>query len=260
MPNLCIIPFRALEDGTMTPAQLRVLCAIGAHTDREGAGVWASARTLADEARCDRSTFFRAASYLEAQGYVERTARWSDTDGHQLTSMYRVLLDAPKCDGGVAQLCDGGGRTAMRPKRPHERPLPTSAPSAKRASGGRKVSAEEQAILRECYEAYPARPEPHHWMPYQWALLALLRSGVPARRLLSAAQQYAVECARENTASRYVRTLVRFYSDGHWQAYAVVRVHGRTREEWARSGQDVAEFDRLADAIETTTTTTEVSV
>jgi len=26
----------------------------------------------------------------------------------------------------------------------------------------------------------------------------------------------------------------------------VVTVEGRTREEWARSGQDVAEFDRLA--------------
>jgi hypothetical protein len=27
--------------------------------------------------------------------------------------------------------------------------------------------------------------------------------------------------------------------------YDVPMVHGRTREEWARSGQDVLEFDRL---------------
>jgi hypothetical protein len=31
-----------------------------------------------------------------------------------------------------------------------------------------------------------------------------------------------------------------------WEQYSQVTVHGRTRDEWARSGQDVSEFDRLA--------------
>jgi hypothetical protein len=37
----------------------------------------------------------------------------------------------------------------------------------------------------------------------------------------------------------------RFFADDFWRAYDVVLVQGRTREEWARSGQDVSKFDRL---------------
>lgn len=43
--------------------------------------------------------------------------------------------------------------------------------------------------------------------------------------------------------AQYVLGAVRFYRDGVWQQYAAPRVEGRTREEWARSGQDVAVFD-----------------
>lgn len=248
MPNLCIIPFRALEDGTMTPAQLRVLCAIGAHTDREGAGVWASAATLADEARCDRATFFRAAKYLESQGFVQRTARYSETDGHQLTSMYRVLLDAPNATGGVASERDGGRRKAVRPKRPQvqRHPLPQR--------DGRKLNDTEPAQVKMVFDAYPPRHEPYHWLSAQSAILALIRNGVSAKRLANAASAYYAEMERSGSiGTQYVRGIARFFAEGYWKTYDIPRVYGRTREEWARSGQDVTEFDRLL-AEHTTTT------
>lgn len=241
MPNLCIIPFRALEDGTMTPAQLRVLCAIGAHTDRFGAGVWASAQTLAEEARCERSTFFRAATYLEKMGFVSRTARWSETDGHQLTSMYRVLLDAPTSDGGSRIAVRRGGRKAVPPKRLSER-LPTA------------IAPDHQAVVRECWDAYPPRSEPHHWLSAQTAIVAVLRAGESPTSLVWAAKGYAAYCDIEgNTGTKFVRSIARFYAEDFWKGYAIVRVYGRTREEWARSGQDVAEFDRLSTTTGATT-------
>lgn len=76
----------------------------------------------------------------------------------------------------------------------------------------------------------------------------MLTGRASPERLIDAAAIYAQECLKKQTDPRYVRTVSRFYSDGAWEHYvAEVRVHGRTREEWARSGQDVLEFDRLAE-------------
>jgi hypothetical protein len=55
-----------------------------------------------------------------------------------------------------------------------------------------------------------------------------------------------VHCELNQTDAKYVKTLNRWLADGAWRAYDVLTVHGRTREEWKRSGQDVLEFDRLA--------------
>jgi isocitrate dehydrogenase kinase/phosphatase len=64
--------------------------------------------------------------------------------------------------------------------------------------------------------------------------------------LYRAAQRYAESVLRERTEPKFVKSLHGFFSDDYWRAYDVALVEGRTREEWARSGQDVAEFDRLA--------------
>jgi hypothetical protein len=52
--------------------------------------------------------------------------------------------------------------------------------------------------------------------------------------------------AREATAPKYVKGMAKFYSEEMWRAFVEVTVYGRTREQWAKSGQDVLEWDRLA--------------
>jgi hypothetical protein len=63
--------------------------------------------------------------------------------------------------------------------------------------------------------------------------------------LVRAAERYATHCALNKTEPQYVKSLPRFFADDFWRAYDVALVHGRTREEWARSGQDVLVFDQL---------------
>lgn len=92
MPNLCIIPARALDDEQMTFKELRALLAIGLHTSRDGSGVWASNRTLADEAGLDVRDLRRAVTNLEIRGYLRRVRRIRQ-NGADTTSMMAIVLD-----------------------------------------------------------------------------------------------------------------------------------------------------------------------
>ena len=102
-------------------------------------------------------------------------------------------------------------------------------------------------IVGSIHELYPERDIPNPHVPTRTAVMDLLRDGVSADRLLRAARNYRTHCERERIEPKYRIGSTRFYRDGIWQQYAMVTVYGRTREEWARSGQDVMEFDRLAD-------------
>jgi hypothetical protein len=93
--------------------------------------------------------------------------------------------------------------------------------------------------------AYPKRPEEPPYPALLKAAGAALASGAAPDQLYRAARRYAAHCQLNATEPKYVRSLVRFLTDDAWRAYDVATVHGRTREEWARSGQDVLEFDRL---------------
>jgi hypothetical protein len=233
MPNLSIIPAQAVMDRTITPTQLRVLCAIGIHTNKLGGGVWTSLNTLADEAAVSRSTVKRACEELTERGYL----RITDRPGR--THLFEVVLD-PKVDPVHADDLTPGssGRTdtqviAMTPKRP-QRTTPSNA-----------ISAEEKDIVDALWKVYPKRPEPTPFIPVRNAALTVLRSGVSGERLIRAAHRYATQCELNHVEPKYVKSLLRFLTDGAWEVYDVKTVHGRTRAEWARSGQDVLEFDRL---------------
>jgi hypothetical protein len=229
MPNLSIIPASAVMDRDLTATHLRVLCAIGLHTNKLGGGVWTSLNTLADEAGVSRSTVKRACEELETRGYLRRTERPGTTH------LYEVVLDPGHLgEPGVSS----SGRTdtqviAVTPKRPKR----TTPPNA--------ISAEEQGIVDALWKTYPKRPESPPFIPVRNAALALLRSGVSGERLIRAAHRYAAQCALNQVDPKYVKSLHRFLTDGAWEVYDVKTVYGRTREEWARSGQDVLEFDRL---------------
>lgn len=113
MPNLCIIPARALSLEGMTGATLRVLCAIGLHTDREGAGCWASSKTLSEEAGVHRSRFFESVKFLRDAGLITVKS----VPGKP--SEYTIVLDKPtprpvRSSGRVVSSPAGRGSPAQR--------------------------------------------------------------------------------------------------------------------------------------------------
>lgn len=232
MPSLSIIPARAVMDQTLTPTQLRVLCAIGIHTNKLGGNVWASVRTLAKEAGVAERTVQLACAVLVERGYLKVTPRVGTTN------LYEVQLDAgvhPDAGEGVHELLRGRGAPADAPKRPQG-----TTPK------GNESSAEERAVLQALWTTYPKRPEPHSFPAALKALVPVLRAGVDGARIIRAVERYATHCRLNQTEPQYVKSMPRFFADEFWKAYDVVLVHGRTREEWARSGQDVSKFDSLA--------------
>lgn len=94
-PRLCIFPARALEEESLTDADLRVLAAIGIYTDREGSGCFANVATLMKRARIKaRSTWFDSTKRLLAAGLIERES--GQLQGR--SSNYSVVLESK---GGV---------------------------------------------------------------------------------------------------------------------------------------------------------------
>lgn len=229
MSSLSILPAAAVADERLTDAQVRVLCAIGTYTNKLGGNVWASVQTLAKSCNLNPRTVQRALPVLLEHGYL----RVQERPGR--TNLYGIVLDrpltpeSPRGDTGVV-----GGVTPVSPKRYTENDKTNVA----------------QEITKAVWRVYPQRDTPHLFPPALRAITALLKDGAVPERLVRAAEAYALECAKKRTEPRYVRTISRFFSDGAWEQYGTeVRVHGRTREEWARSGQDVLEFDRMAGAV-----------
>lgn len=216
-------------DSELTDAQVRVLCAIGTFTNKLGGNVWASVRTLAKQCNLTERSVQRALPTLVERGYLRRIERAGTTN------LYEVVLQGvtPVSPGGDSSV--GGGVTPVSPKRPR----------LNEEMNDRRIIAKD--VLRQVWSIFPKRDTPHLYPPALRAIEQCLADGAQPTRLVIAAGQYAAEVQKNKTEPRYVRTIAKFYSDGAWEHYRpVARVYGRTREEWIRSGQDVAEFDRLA--------------
>ncbi len=114
MSSLCIIPQRAVVDRQLTDTDIRLLCAIGTHTDRWGENCFAGVMTLTREAGIARSTFFVAVARLIERGYVTKDRRYR-RNGSDTSSAYHIVLDAKKGESsqvdshGGPDRSDGGG-------------------------------------------------------------------------------------------------------------------------------------------------------
>jgi hypothetical protein len=226
MPHLAIIPAAAVADPELTDTQVRVLCAIGTFTNRLGGNVWASVQTMAKACQLSTRTIQRALPVLIARGYLRATVRPGRTN------LYDVVLE------GVTRESPGGD-TAVTP------PLTLESPKRIRRTDPLNELAHE--VTKAIWRVFPKRDTPHLFPPALRAIQQCLKDGAAPDQMVEAASLYAQDVQRKQTEPRYVRTIVRFYADGAWEHYvSEVRVHGRTREEWARSGQDVQEFDRIA--------------
>ena len=242
MSTLCIIPAAAVADHDLSDTQVRVLCAIGTFTNRLGGNVWASVKTLAAGSNLSERTVQRCLPALMERGYLRMEPRVGRTN------LYEIVLDrapegvTPVSGGG--DTADGGGVTPQSPKR-YKLTVNTTIP----AKAPKVVSTQHPALsdlTHAIWAVYPPRLTPHLFVPSRAAIATLLSAGVQPDNLYRSAQRYAESVLRERTEPKFVKSLHGFFTDDYWRAYDVALVEGRTREEWARSGQDVAEFDRLA--------------
>jgi hypothetical protein len=224
MPNLSIIPAAAVADARLSDVHVRVLCAIGTHTNRLGGNVWASVATLAKESNLSERTVQRSLAALIEAGYIRRTERTGRTN------LYDVLLDGVSTESPTSV-------TAVTP--------PPSAQSPKRVKERYTLTSDDNLALKFIWRVFPQRNVPNPYVPFVEAYKALRILGADIDRICKAADSYAVAVVKAGTEPKFVKSPHRFLLDGTWEAYAVATVGGRTREEWARSGQDVAEFDRL---------------
>ena len=236
MPILSIIPAAAVADAHLTDTQVRVLCAIGTFTNRLGGNVWASVATLAKSSHLSPRTVQRALPVLLERGYLRRMERAGRTN------LYEVVLDGGMT--GVTGESQGGDTevtpppSQQSPKRSKERSTQTIAEQVKTLG--------VEVHLSTIWNTYPPRPEPYPWVAVRQAVVEILTAeSVSPDRLVTAVRNYAHHCQKTGVESKYVKGMVGFFRDGYWKGFDTPTVHGRTRDEWARSGQDVSEFDRL---------------
>jgi len=232
MSYLCIIPAAAVADPDLTDTQVRVLCAIGTFTNRLGGNVWASVETLAKSCNLNPRTVQRAVPVLIDRGYLRAVPRVGRT------TLYEVVLQPT--ERGVTQESLGGDLVVTPP------PTQLSHPNDKKNDKKNDSAMMARAVCNAIWDAYPKRDTPHLYPPALKAITQCLTDGADPERLFNAAVLYAQDVQKKQTEPRYVRTIHKFFADGAWEHYTqIVLVEGRTREEWARSGQDVAEFDRM---------------
>ena len=227
MPNLSIIPAAAVADSRLTDVHVRVLCAIGTHTNRLGGNVWASVATLAKESNLSDRTVQRSIAALIEAGYLRKTERTGRTN------LYDVLLDGVSTESPTPV-------TVVTP--------PPSEQSPKRVKERYTLTGDDTQCMAYCWGVFPKRDMPTPYPLWVVAFRDLRMAGVSCDDIAKAAHGYAAYVLKEGTDPKFVKTIHRFFADGSWESYCVKTVGGRTRDEWARSGQDVAEFDRLVGA------------
>jgi hypothetical protein len=232
MSSLCIIPAAAIADPDLSDTQVRVLCAIGTFTNRLGGNVWASVATLAKQCNLNPRSVQRALPVLIARGYLRNMPRIGRT------TVYEVVLQGHHShEQGVTQESLGGDTGVTTP-------LTTQSP--KRVKERYILTSDDTQCMKYCWETFPKRDVPSPYPAFIAAFTALRMAGVPCDDIAQSAQGYAAYAAKSGTEPKFVKTIHRFYMDESWKAFCVHIVGGRTSDEWARSGQDVAEFDRLA--------------
>lgn len=89
LPNLCVIPARALEDKSLKRNDFLALLAAGYYANHAGKGVWASKTTMAERVGMTRDEMRASLRTLEDRGYLHRD---------RTTGAIDVLLDGPRMD------------------------------------------------------------------------------------------------------------------------------------------------------------------
>ena len=91
MSRFSIIPARAVYDSRLSPHALKVLCALGVHSDKSG-WCYPSLKKIGALIGCSRQTVSGHISILVRLGYIESRIQKRD-DGGQSSNLYRILMD-----------------------------------------------------------------------------------------------------------------------------------------------------------------------
>lgn len=273
MPALSIIPAKAVGDTRLTDANLRVLCAIGIHSSKLGGQVWASIATLAEESGLEERSVQRAIKVLLELGYIRREERVGRT--HLIDVLLDLPLDLPlegtpvdkkppkKAKGGVTPESPGGdSRVGGGCLQSHPNDKTNDKTNGIRGEGGGdgvalaanaepRPKTEQQLVydwLLLLGEIYPLRPEPINMVRLLRIVKAIpeLRDRMVQEAALVGAKAYAHQVAVEGTEPKYVASIYRFVEEAGWRNWGLrvePRVHGLTRQQWIRTGQDVAVWD-----------------
>lgn len=233
MPYLSIIPAAAVADEQLSDTQVRVLCAIGTFTSRLGGEMWASVGTLAKACHLSERSVQRALPVLLERGYLRRKERPGRSN------IYEVVLQ------GVTPQSPRGD-TPVTPPPTGESPERFQENGSTNERGKRRViHPQAREVVLDLLRIYPKRDTTHPFTPALAVISTLLASGADPADLRRAAEGYARYVERERTDPKFRKGLARFYSDGVWEQFLERTVHGLTRAEWVRTGQDVTIWDRL---------------
>lgn len=216
MPDLSIIPARALQDPEMTFHRLKALNAIGHFTSRDGSGVWAANATLAEMANIDERDFRRAATWLVERGYVRKQARRSAAGG-STTNMLAIVLDGPLDPPETPSISRGEGEITPpggRGKSPH--PLRGESPHP-----GRGKSPHQTTPINDPKNEQPPTPPPRR----------------PAGGAQTAGGAQAVSAAQTGSPPLFDR----FQHASHRDAYAAMRSAHRLPAALDAALRDIAE-------------------
>jgi hypothetical protein len=119
-PKFCIIPFRALQEPSLTGSDIRVLAAIGKHTDPSGAGCFARSTTLAREAGVSHNQFWTSTKRLLAARLITRNSGQATGS----SSLYSIIFDEPTPTTVVPPRNEVPQETVVHPPQNLARPHP----------------------------------------------------------------------------------------------------------------------------------------
>lgn len=176
MSRFSIIPARAVYDSRLSPHALKVLCALGVHSDKSG-WCYPSLKKIGALIGCSRQTVSGHISILVRLGYIESRIQKRD-DGGQSSNLYRILMDVgdpetasdltggdgleptggagPEPTGGDGQLFDTITSHTNDPINDPYRNTPLSGDSADPPSA-RKKHAPANQEFEAFWQAYPRR-------------------------------------------------------------------------------------------------------
>ena len=232
--RFAIIPARAIDDSRLGNVALRVLCALGTYSDRNGR-CWPSLVTIARRLGMSRQAVSKQIQALHKLGYLDIEAQ-QRPDGGKGVNAYRLLFDGkiataydrlgdesedqggcqPQVDSCQPQVA--GHATSEVATIRYERPIRTNI-----YTGGPKGPArsDQSAKLEEDFQtfwqAYPSRrPHSNPKKPARAKFIAVVKAGTDPADIIRGAEAYAAYVAAQRTDAQYIKQAATWLNQEGW--------------------------------------------
>ncbi len=232
--NLSIIPAAAVFDSRLCRTDLAVLCALGAHADRNGR-CWPATTTLANDIRVTTRQVRRCLRNLEDCDYLKTEHRpgqrsvyvinrkgadpghpGSGVPGTYSDTTPDIQVPGSGCNPGHP---GSGGADTQVPGTPDTQVPPNGVTNGttERKHTGVPVSDQQ---FQNFWRTYPSRrPRSNPKKPARAKFDAALKRGVSAADIIRGAENYAAYVEREGTDPKYVAQAQTWLSQERWTQY-----------------------------------------